>query len=34
MATFWPIYFMLVYTIVGLWAGQAFRRNSALASLR
>jgi hypothetical protein len=24
MATFWPIYFMLVYTIVGLWAGQAF----------
>jgi hypothetical protein len=24
MATFWPIYFMLVYTLVGLWVGQAF----------
>ena len=24
MGTFWPIYFMLVYTIAGLWAGQAF----------
>jgi hypothetical protein len=24
MGTFWPIYFMLVYTIVGLWVGQAF----------
>jgi hypothetical protein len=22
--TFWPIYFMLVYTIVGLWFGAAF----------
>jgi hypothetical protein len=22
--TFWPIYFMLVYTIVGLWIGPAF----------
>jgi hypothetical protein len=22
--TFWPIYFMLVYTIVGLWLGPAF----------
>jgi hypothetical protein len=24
MGTFWPIYFMLVYTIAGLWAGLAF----------
>jgi uncharacterized membrane protein YeaQ/YmgE (transglycosylase-associated protein family) len=24
IGTFWPIYFMLVYTIAGLWAGQAF----------
>jgi hypothetical protein len=24
MGTFWPIYFMLVYTIVGLWVGYAF----------
>jgi hypothetical protein len=24
MDTFWPIYFMLVYTIVGLWVGPAF----------
>src|ERR1700738_3208667 len=24
MGTFWPIYFMLVYTIVGLWVGRAF----------
>jgi uncharacterized membrane protein YeaQ/YmgE (transglycosylase-associated protein family) len=24
MGTFWPIYFMLVYTIAGLWAGRAF----------
>jgi hypothetical protein len=24
MGTFWPIYFMLVYTIVGLWVGPAF----------
>jgi hypothetical protein len=24
LGTFWPIYFMLVYTIVGLWVGQAF----------
>jgi hypothetical protein len=24
MGTFWPIYFMLVYTIAGLWAGYAF----------
>jgi len=24
MGAFWPIYFMLVYTIVGLWVGQAF----------
>jgi uncharacterized membrane protein YeaQ/YmgE (transglycosylase-associated protein family) len=24
MGTFWPIYFMLVYTIAGLWVGQAF----------
>jgi hypothetical protein len=24
MGTFWPIYFMLVYTIIGLWVGQAF----------
>ncbi len=23
-ATFWPIYFMLVYTIAGLWGGAAF----------
>jgi hypothetical protein len=22
--TFWPIYFMLIYTIVGLWVGPAF----------
>ncbi len=22
--TFWPIYFMLVYTLVGLWVGPAF----------
>ncbi len=22
--TFWPIYFMLVYAIVGLWLGSAF----------
>jgi cation transport ATPase len=22
--TFWPVYFMLVYTIVGLWVGPAF----------
>ena len=22
--TFWPIYFMLVYTVVGLWVGLAF----------
>jgi uncharacterized membrane protein len=24
MDTFWPIYFMLVYTMVGLWVGVAF----------
>jgi hypothetical protein len=24
MSTFWTIYFMLVYTIAGLWAGEAF----------
>jgi FtsH-binding integral membrane protein len=24
MGTFWPIYFMLVYGIVGLWVGHAF----------
>jgi hypothetical protein len=24
LGTFWPVYFMLVYTIVGLWVGQAF----------
>jgi hypothetical protein len=24
MATFWPIYYMLFYTIAGLWFGQAF----------
>jgi hypothetical protein len=24
MGTFWPIYFMLAYTIAGLWAGYAF----------
>jgi hypothetical protein len=24
MGTFWPIYFMMVYTIAGLWVGQAF----------
>jgi hypothetical protein len=24
MGTFWSIYFMLVYTIVGLWVGRAF----------
>jgi hypothetical protein len=24
LGTFWPIYFMLVYTIAGLWAGHAF----------
>ena len=24
MGTFWPIYFMLLYTIAGLWAGYAF----------
>ena len=24
MDTFWPLYFMLVYTIVGLWVGAAF----------
>jgi hypothetical protein len=24
LGTFWPIYFMLVYTIAGLWIGQAF----------
>ena len=24
MGTFWPIYFMLVYTIAGLWIGSAF----------
>ena len=24
LGTFWPIYFMLVYTIVGLWVGYTF----------
>ena len=24
LGTFWPIYFMLIYTIAGLWAGYAF----------
>jgi FtsH-binding integral membrane protein len=24
LGTFWPIYFMLAYTIAGLWAGYAF----------
>jgi hypothetical protein len=24
LGTFWPIYFMLFYTIAGLWVGQAF----------
>jgi hypothetical protein len=24
LGTFWPIYFMLAYTLVGLWVGQAF----------
>jgi hypothetical protein len=24
MGTFWPIYFMMVYTIAGLWVGHAF----------
>jgi hypothetical protein len=24
LGTFWPIYFMLVYTIAGLWIGRAF----------
>jgi hypothetical protein len=24
LGTFWPIYFMMVYTIAGLWAGYAF----------
>jgi len=24
LGTFWPIYFMLVYTIAGLWVGHAF----------
>jgi hypothetical protein len=24
MGTFWPVYFMLVYTIAGLWVGHAF----------
>ena len=24
LGTFWPIYFMMVYTIAGLWAGRAF----------
>ena len=24
MGTFWPVYFMLVYTIAGLWVGRAF----------
>ncbi len=24
IGTFWPIYFMLVYTVAGLWVGQAF----------
>jgi len=24
MGTFWPVYFMMVYTIAGLWVGHAF----------
>jgi hypothetical protein len=24
LGTFWPIYFMLIYTIAGLWIGRAF----------
>ena len=24
LGTFWPLYFMLVYTIAGLWVGHAF----------
>ncbi|MDO9296875.1 hypothetical protein [Bradyrhizobium sp.] len=24
LSTFWPIYFMLIYTIAGLWVGHAF----------
>lgn len=24
LGTFWPLYFMLVYTVAGLWVGQAF----------
>jgi hypothetical protein len=24
LSTFWPIYFMLIYTIAGLWVGRAF----------
>jgi hypothetical protein len=24
LGTFWPVYFMMVYTIAGLWAGPAF----------
>jgi hypothetical protein len=24
LGTFWPVYFMLFYTIAGLWVGQAF----------
>ena len=24
LGAFWPIYFMLVYTIAGLWVGRAF----------
>jgi hypothetical protein len=24
LSTFWPIYFMLAYTIAGLWTGVAF----------
>jgi hypothetical protein len=24
MGTFWPLYFMMIYTIVGLWVGAAF----------
>jgi hypothetical protein len=24
IGTFWPVYFMLAYTIAGLWVGQAF----------
>jgi len=24
MGTFWPVYFMMVYTIAGLWVGNAF----------